>query len=379
MAPIEIQLSRKMIDWIANAEGTTPHALAERMMPKKTANFLSGKVPKGVAEKLARLGKIPFGYLFLNEPPAEEKIPVPDLRQAPDAVKLSRDLFDTYKDIRYKLDWYKDYLQEFGLDTRKDFIGRFCVSDPVEEVARDIATTLGFDTEKLRPTVSKDSYFSAASKLAENAGILVFKNGVVGANTHRPLNTGEFRGFCILDPVVPAVFINGADAFSAQTFTLFHEIAHIWTGQEGVSDQNFASRTEAFCNKVAAEILMPTGSFLSKWREGVDDALDPVTANARVSGYFKVSAYATAVKAKSLDLIDHETFLLLKSLSRKPREAGGKGGDTYASCPLRNSPRITDAILSAAVTQSLPLREAANMLNVKTKTVMELYNRRKGK
>ncbi len=79
MATFEIQLSRKMIDWIADVEGVTTRALAELLMPKKQDQFMNGTVTKGAAEKLARMGGIPFGYLFLEHPPKETKIDIPDL------------------------------------------------------------------------------------------------------------------------------------------------------------------------------------------------------------------------------------------------------------------------------------------------------------
>lgn len=379
MAVVEFQLSKTMIDWIANAEGVTTHALAGLLMPKKQDKFMNGVVTKGAAEKLARMGGIPFGYLFLDTPPKARKIDIPDLRQSPDSIELSKDFFDTYEDIKYKLEWYKDYLQEFGVDNEKDFIGRFTIMSEVVDVAADIAKTIGLDLKNILPTVNKESYFSAASALVESVGILVFKNGIVKSNTRRPLDTSEFRGFCIIDPIVPAVFINGADAFAAQTFTLFHEVAHLWVGKDGVSNWDFDNKIEAFCNKVAAEILMPTVHFIEKWEREISNGMDEVHANEGVSRFFRVSAYASAIKAKSLGLIDNDSFLFIKGISSKAKKENKNGANPYAVYPHRNSPKITDAILSASITRSLPLREAANMLNIKTNTVMELYKKRNAK
>lgn len=379
MAVVEFQLSKVMIDWIANAEGVTTHALAGLLMPKKQDKFLNGTVTKGAAEKLAKMGGIPFGYLFLDAPPKAREISIPDLRQAPDSIELSNDFFDTYEDVKYKLEWYKDYLQEFGVDSKKDFIGRFTVKSEVIEVATDVAKTIGLDLKTILPAVNKESYFSAASSLIESAGILVFKNGIVKSNTKRPLNTNEFRGFCIIDPVVPAVFINGSDAFAAQTFTLFHEVAHLWVGKDGVSNWDFDNKIESFCNKVAAEILMPTDQFIEKWKHEINNGIDEVYTNYSVSKFFRVSAYASAIKAKSLGLIDDNSFLLIKGITSKFKKENKSGANPYAVYPHRNSPKITDAILSSSITRSLPLREAANMLNIKTNTVMELYKKRNAK
>ncbi|MCC9218789.1 ImmA/IrrE family metallo-endopeptidase [Escherichia coli] len=57
----------------------------------------------------------------------------------------------------------------------------------------------------------------------------------MGNNNKRKLDTREFRGFCISDSVAPIIFVNSSDALSAQVFTLFHEVAHLWLGVDGVS------------------------------------------------------------------------------------------------------------------------------------------------
>lgn len=41
MAAVEFQLSRKMIDWIANSQGVSIETLADQAMLKKIINFLT--------------------------------------------------------------------------------------------------------------------------------------------------------------------------------------------------------------------------------------------------------------------------------------------------------------------------------------------------
>ncbi|EPQ7202392.1 MULTISPECIES: ImmA/IrrE family metallo-endopeptidase [Morganellaceae] len=379
MATIELKLSPKIIEWIADKQGVSTLSLAQDLTPKKQDHFLEGKVTKGIAEKLAKLAGIPFGYLFLDHPPVEKKLEIPDFRRSPEYVELSRDFTETYKDVLFKVDWYKDYLKDVGADIPLPFIGKYTIKSNAETVSKDIASVIGFDIEAILKKVRFDSYFGAASKLIENAGILVFKNGIVKNSTKRKLNIDEFRGFSIVDPVAPAVFVNGADSFSAQIFTLFHEVAHIWIGKGGISDWDYENKIEAFCNKVAAYILMPDDLYIKKWKSEAHSTEENIYINRHVSKFFKVSEYACAIKAKDLGLIDDETFVMIRRACIRNYNSAEKksdGGSPYYTIPYRNSNKITDAVLALTMSQSLPIREAGRILNIKADTVIELYKKR---
>ncbi|WP_142484359.1 ImmA/IrrE family metallo-endopeptidase [Klebsiella pneumoniae] len=379
MATVELQLSPQMIDWVADQGGYTPSALAEELMPKKKEMFLRGHVTKTVAEKLARIGQIPFGYLFLDTPPKNTPPTIPDLRQTINPIPLSKDFIDTYNDIKYKIDWYKEYIDDFGIQFNIDFIGRFSINDDFRLVAQDISQTIELDIKKILNKITKDSYFSFACNLIEKKGILVFKNGIVKSNTKRTIDPNEFRGFCLIDEMVPCVFVNGTDSYSAQVFTLFHEVAHIWVGKAGVSNWQFDNKIESFCNKVAAEVLMPHDLFKKKWDQETEFTDELLVAAINVASFFKVSLYATAIKAKSLNLINDIDFVTLRNYVLNVPKKESSGANPYATYPYRNSPKLTDAILSSTMNQQLPLREAANLLNIKTGTVIELYKQRTSK
>ena len=379
MATIELKLSPTIIEWIANKEGVTPGHLAELLTPKKPHKLLVGEVSKTVAEKLAKIAGIPFGYLFLDSPPEVEPIDIPDFRTTINSLELSKDFFDTYRDVQYKIDWYKEYLKNSDLYVALPFVGQFSIKNTVHDVAKSISKEINLDVESIIKTVNSTSYFGVVTNLLENAGILVFKNGLVGNNTHRRLDISEFRGFCIVDKYTPAVFVNGADAFSAQVFTLFHEVAHIWIGKSGISDWDYNNKIESFCNKVAAEILMPTNLFRRLWDEDRKDIIEDVNVIFSMSKTFKMSTYAVAIKAKSIGLIDDLTFSKIRNASLNlgnDSKKGPSGGSILNTLPYRNSPKITDTILFSAVTQRIPLREAGNLLNVKADTVMNLYKKR---
>src|SRR5207248_3353026 len=118
-------------------------------------------------------------------------------------------------------------------------------------------------------SISWEVMLSQRIGAVEEAGILVMRSGIVGSNTRRTLLISEFRGFALSDQYAPIIFINAADAKSAQMFTLAHELVHIWLGVFGVSNLTHTrpskSEIEQFCNAVAAELLVPLERLKEIW------------------------------------------------------------------------------------------------------------------
>lgn len=370
----EFQISPVMINWIAERENTEPKSLAEKLAPKKVDQFLSGLISKSIAEKLAALADIPFGYLFLSKPPIIDSPKIPDLRQTIGAEPLSKDFTDILKDIERKAHWYKEFLIENGADKPLAFVNKFPYSPELNycKVAEDIAKTINFSVKKDLPSISRNNYYRELSSRFEDIGILIFKNGVVGNNNTRKLNVEEFRGFALIDKYVPVIFINNADHPAAQLFTLLHEVAHIWIGQNGVSSWNQEKSVEAFCNQVAAEFLMPEAQFRQEWEKHHDNHIE------HIATYFKVSHLAAIVKATQLELLPKEAITEARNQLKFHKQENGAGGNFYNMFPIKNSPRFTEAVVNQAMSMHLPLREAGKLLNVHADTVVGYYrNKRK--
>ena len=118
----------------------------------------------------------------------------------------------------------------------------------------------------------------------------------------------NFRGFALVDEYAPLVFVNSADFMAAQMFTLAHELAHLFIAQSGVSNlealQPPSDETEQFCNKAAAEFLIPEEELLAFW-PSARRTNDPYQA---IAHRFKVSSIVAARRALDLDLIDRDEF-----------------------------------------------------------------------
>ena len=313
------------------------------------------------AQKWAAVVHIPFGFLFLKTPP-QERLPLPDLRTVggvfPD--KPSLNLLDTVRDVLRKQDWYLEYLQDHERSPLP-FVGSFDSRSPIKDVVTDIRRVLGVTDDFARMTY--EDYFKALVSGAEEAGILVMRSGVALGNTHRKLDVSEFRGFAISNALAPVVFINSADAPTARLFTLMHELAHIWIGSTGVSDgsSHSARQEEAFCNSVAGEFLAPELFFRAQWDSNVhwEQNLAPL------AGRFRVSTLVIARRARDLSYISSDQYgAYYRRILQEYRDKGGNGGDYYRTAAIRNSTRLSKAVLAEAQSGRILLRDAGKLLGV---------------
>lgn len=314
------------------------------------------------AQKLAQVLHAPFGYLFLAEPPAED-LPLPDLRTVGGipVPKPSVNLLDTIRLCMQRQAWFVDHLHEQGA-TPLPFVGRFSANVAVDDVVADMRAVLGGGLESGSST--SDVYFNHWVQVAEAVGILVMRSGVVGNNTHRLLDVGEFRGFAISHPLAPLVFINAADAPPARLFTLLHELAHVWLGSSGVSNASpgNSKQEEVFCNAVAGEFLVPREAFLVAWHASSADVFLRV---AELAPQFHVSRLVIMRRAMDLGLVDQATYWqhYHGELAAYRNKAGG-GGNFYRNAGVKNSKRFARAVLAEALSGRLLLRDAGRLLGV---------------
>lgn len=358
-------INSAILSWSRQRAGLSQEQVAKGLMVKleKLKEWEDGQsLPSfNQAQKWAALVHVPFGYLFLSTPPPEQ-LPLPDLRTVggvfPD--KPSLNLMDTVRDVLRKQDWYLEYLQDHGRSALS-FVGSFSIRSPIKEVVADIRRVLGVTDSFAR--MSYEDYVRALVSGAEEAGILVMRSGVALGNTHRKLDVSEFRGFAISHPMAPVVFINSADAPTARLFTLMHELAHIWIGSTGVSDGSSqgARQEEAFCNAVAGEFLAPEDDFRAHW----NSALHWEENLAPLAGRFRVSTLVIARRARDLGHISSEQYgAYYRRVLQEYRDKGGSGGDYYRVAAIRNSTRLSKAVLAEAQSGRILLRDAGKLLGV---------------
>lgn len=338
------------------------------------------------AQNLANILHVPFGYFFLSQPPSQI-LPISDRRTSMAGQQLpdpSPALVDVLYEMMNKQQWYREY-REAELTNAE--VGRFSVTDSTEEVAAHIREAIGLEQARSRPC-SWDKFLKEITRALENSGVMVMRSGVVGNNTHRPIDVEEFRGFVLSDDVAPLIFLNSRDSVCAQTFTLAHEIALVWVGESGLSNADYRSaRREQddyvaqFCNQVAMDLLTPPSNYARESsktisRKGPSDRYPPssdVVANVYVGG----------IDVGGIDVATFDMTLVLPFVSRNGQidssrhqtesQASRSSEDAfYRVLVARNGTLLTHAVVSCLSDETILYKEAADLLSVKPKTLPKL-------
>lgn len=357
---MRIELNALILEWAIRRSGSRAELV--RKFPK-LSEWMSGAVNPTLRqlESFAKAAAVPFGYLLLAEPP-EEELPIPHFRTLEDEPfrRPSPDLLETVYTMQQRQAWMREFLIDQGHESLP-FVGSASLTEDPLKVAQQIRKTLGLE----EMWASKQTNWSAALRelqiKIEEAGILVVVNGVVGNNTHRKLDPGEFRGFVLVDEHAPLVFVNGVDGKAAQMFTLAHELTHVWFGSSAAFDLRALlpadNQTEQICNRVAAEFLIPEISLHSLWPSARHET-DPFQTIAR---HYKVSKIVAARRLLDLKLITHDEFFgFYREWEGRERFTSLKrdGGNFYANQNFRIGRRFGETVVRAAKEGRLLYTEA---------------------
>jgi Zn-dependent peptidase ImmA (M78 family) len=374
------RINRKMISWALRRSGASLESLvsAKTSLQRLKAWELGTAFPsEGDAKSLADKLGLAYPMLYMQDVPPDEPIKVPD-RRTVDGLPLrnpSLDLLEVLDTTKARQEWYRSELPE--PPEKLAFVGRFALNSPPKAVAADMRATLGITPSERTGANNFDEFLKLLITRAEDHGILVMRSAIVGFATSRVLSVEEFRGFVLLDPFVPVIFINDNDAKAAQIFTFAHELAHIWIGASGISDRkpnrkgDSENRIEILCDMIAAEFLVPEDEFLQFWLP--QRTLDRNLAEA--TGHFRVSSLVILRRARELNRITPEVFFKRvdeqyeaykrrEAEKKKKDEKKKSGGNFWASFELRNGARFNAAVVSSILRHRTTYAEAGALFGV---------------
>ncbi|MCR8725124.1 ImmA/IrrE family metallo-endopeptidase [Frigidibacter sp. ROC022] len=365
-----VEIAPDVLRWARERSDLTVSRLAKKFKGYPEWEAGHGGPTFSQLDSLASFLHVPMGMFFLKAPP-EERLTLPDFRKMPDSPfeRPTPDLLDTIRECKRRQSWYRDYARNSGLGPLK-FVGSASLTNDPGAVAAQVRATIGLEVGQRSVAPNWTEFLRGFIRATQEVRILVMVNGVVGNNTRRPLDPREFRGFAIADPIAPLVFINGADTKAAQIFSLAHEVAHIWLGESGVSrikvnSLSHDNRVEAWCNKVAAEILVPMEQL----------ARTQNLENYEVSMYevarkFRVSTLVALRRIHEAGAIDRATFDFayqeeLERVLNHERSSGGSGGNFYNTINARVDRRFAEAVICSTIEGRTLVGDALNLLSIK--------------
>jgi Zn-dependent peptidase ImmA (M78 family)/transcriptional regulator with XRE-family HTH domain len=333
------------------------------------------------AEILAKSYRRPFALFFLPEIPRDFQ-PLQDYRRKT-AKPLGTASIFIIREIQQKQSWISEVYEE-NHDHKLPFVGKYSIKDNPIVVANDIISTLGIHPfhylldNPIREWIDK----------AESKGIFISRTSFI--HSRLKLDSEELQGFTISDPYAPFVFVNSEDWDAPQLFTLVHELAHIWIAESGISNEiepdirfkDTLHPIELFCNKVAANALMPD-AIMRSLNIRIFNSSKDVFKTAKAFG---ISSFALLYRAFNLNLINLDQYRNLKDVAQKEfedyllREEEKKaqkkemtgGPNPYLLRLNKNSRLFTQVVLDAFKGGFIDPAQASNLLNTQVNNFHKL-------
>jgi Zn-dependent peptidase ImmA (M78 family)/transcriptional regulator with XRE-family HTH domain len=318
---------------------------------------------KAFANKVKR----PIAALYLPTPPPSPP-PPEDFRQLPEAEKgqWGPEGLLAFREMRNRVRDLRDVLAGTQRGVRFD-LPAFGLDADIAREAATLREALGVPVEE---QLRAPSHRAVLSQWRD----ALFGRGVTVHLLRAPLE--DFRGFSLILDGLAGIALNARDADAALNFSLFHEVPHLCLRRPGVSgDEGEAQlagpqgQLESFCNRFAAEFLLPatSGHVTQALRDLVSDL--STTCAQSLGRRLKVSKYALLRRAAELGYVSDrdqwETYVRWRS-DDEPSPRRGAGGPTYYTSKVAEYGRAyVSTVFSAVASGALSAPEATHILGVK--------------
>jgi len=388
-----IQVNPEILRWARETAGLSLDEAAQKLQLGQAHNLSPAQKLKALEEglvhptrpmllKLSKQYRRPLLTFYLESPPLKGDRGE-DFRLLPDDyAKSDEGLVDALvRDVRARQSIIRAALEDEDEATSLPFVGSVTLDDGVEHVSESIREVIGFDLEAFRAQRTVTEAFAYLRAQAESVGLFVLIIGDLGSH-HSKIPVEAFRGFALADVAAPFVIINDQDSRAAWSFTLLHELAHIWLGQTGISGAIVESTLERFCNDVAGAILMPVAELSML---DVSDITEFKAAMDRIDVFAKdrnVSRAMVAYKLYRYGAISHEMWNALRKEFRQQwfdhraeqrRQAQNqKGGPTYYLVKRhRVGKALIEVVSRMTASGAITSTKAGKVLGVKPRNVYE--------
>ena len=369
-------------------------ATEEESAAQRLLSFESGerKPTRNQLLKFATVYRRPLLTFYMKQPPARGDRGE-DFRQT--ASRLPRrenSLLDALlRDIHARQEMVRSLIEDEEETRELPFVGSAKIDQGADTVAASIAATLQF-THRNRASRrgDADALFETLRERAESVGVFVLLAGDLGSY-HTALGPEVFRGFAIADRIAPFVIINNQDARAARSFTLLHELAHVWLDTSGVSGApspetptSLRDRIERFCNDVAGEFLLPAVALRTRTEKPIAGNKESAAEFIRVlSDEWSVSEPMAAYRLNRTGLVETRIYRELvadyavrwqrhRQRQREQNRNDGSGPNRHVVIRSRLGHALLDVARRNLRENTLTHTKAAKLLGVKAGAVEPL-------
>ncbi|MDP2918900.1 MAG: XRE family transcriptional regulator [Dehalococcoidia bacterium] len=393
----EVPINSQILRWARERAQLTPEEASARAgirdlrirgLPAKDRLLIweSGqeKPTLNELELIAKAYRRPIITFFLPEPPVIQT-GLQDFRTVADRplVKTSPE-FDAFRRQVEVLQKEVRALVESENRAPLEFIGTTTMATHPSTMAEMIRQKLEFSFVDQQRVRNSDDLFGVLREKAEKLGVFILRKADLG-NWHSRITTEEFRGLVICDRIAPFVVVNPNDAKVAQPFTLIHELVHLWLGESGISSFNILEaritnyqEREVYCNKAAAELLVPERVFLTYWQRVRTQRLD--SAIESLATEFKVSRVVVARRLLDLGRVNEEEYWTQynqwrtewSDQSEEQRHEGG-GPSYFINMKSKLGIKLLDTVIKAAYDGKISYGEASKILGIKIDYFAQFY------
>jgi len=333
--------------------------------------------------KMAKHYRRPLIVFYMEKPPQTANRGN-DFRTLPESyTNVTNGLVDALlRDVQVRQNILRSALEDEEEIKPLAFVGSMKMVDGVEAVVHAIIETIAFNLQEFRKQPSPQDAFKYLRTQVENAGVFVLLIGDLGSH-HTALDLEAFRGIALADEIAPFVVINDKDSRAAWSFTLLHELAHIWLGHTGISNVNSELDVEKFCNSIASDILLPDVDLKSFDFESIIDFEDRKTSISNFAYAQNISSSMVAYKLYLLGKIDRQSWAKLHREFRKmwldardearDLQRGKTGGPSYYVVRRhRLGENLISQVHQMILGGTLTTTKASRVLGVAPKNVQNL-------
>ena len=372
-----------VIRWARESMGMSVEDVAHKLK-RSSEEVMAWEAEDGTSPTYAQLESLaykifkrPLGIFFLPAPP-DEIPPTREFRTLPDA-DLQALHADTYIQVR-KAHAYQITLKEVfeGKNPSVRQISREAPLDmqrSIEAQALAVRKTLGISLEDQLGWKSDEVALKRWREAVEALGIFVFK---------APFKQKDISGFCLLDADFPLIYLNNSTTKTRQIFSLLHELAHLLFNVSGISkfEASYVNRLpmaerriEQFCNKLAAEILIPSDDFSQQivgFPGNAESVQDHLYAN--LASRYGVSREAVLRRLLDMERVS-QSFYEQKAKFWSSQKKSAAGGDWYASQNTYLSDRLAREVIGRHYRNQISVEQASEFLGINAKNFAGLEQR----